>query len=201
MKVQQKLFLVGLFIVFILLAILVKTDAIASFDQVIYESIIYFQSDALTVFFKIASHLVHVVVVIVVLLATFLIHKRLCAFTFLYVIMNSVLGQIIKFIFSRARPNLQQLIPIGGYSFPSAHAMMSMALYGFLFWCIAQSKLTQNVKRILMSICVCIIILVGLSRIYLGVHFASDVLAGYIVSLFYLYIITYYLKKCKITLF
>lgn len=201
MKIRQKLLLMSLLSIFILFAMLVKTDAIVTFDQIVYDCIIYLQTEELTIFFKMVSHLVHILVIIIIILGLFLIQKKLGLFTIAYVVCNSVLGQAIKFTFTRARPNIQQLIPINGYSFPSAHAMMAMALYGFLFWCVSQSKLSKKIKWIFMSLCVIIIILIGMSRIYLGVHYASDVLAGYTISLFYVYCITYYLKKCKITLF
>lgn len=97
-----------------------------------------------------------------------------------------VLNVVLKQIVQRPRPDGFRLIAETGYSFPSGHSMVSMAFFGLLVWMIwvyEKDRLMRNVWCILMGL---VIVMVGVSRIYLGVHYASDVLAGFCVSLVWL---------------
>ena len=95
-----------------------------------------------------------------------------------------MLNYILKLIFSRTRPIDINIITETGYSFPSGHAMISLAIYGFLAYLLWKSD--YKYKKIGVSLLVLLIVLIGISRIYLGVHYTSDVIAGFIVSLGYL---------------
>ena len=108
------------------------------------------------------------------------------------------LNQILKEIFQRERPIGYRLIEMTGYSFPSGHAMVSMAFYGLLIYIIKRLVKNKKLKNLLISLNVIIIILVGISRIYLGVHYFSDVIAGYSISIIYLLIVTKFLNKYKV---
>ncbi len=97
-----------------------------------------------------------------------------------------VLNVVLKQIVQRPRPDGFRLIAETGYSFPSGHSMVSMAFFGLLVWMIwvyEKDRLMRNVWCVLMGL---VIVMVGVSRIYLGVHYASDVLAGFCVSLVWL---------------
>ena len=91
--------------------------------------------------------------------------------------------------FARVRPEVL-LEPLGSYSFPSGHSMAAAAFYGFSIYLIRRSNLGRAAKRTLSLICLLAIGLVGFSRIYLGVHYLTDVLAGYLISAVYLAIFT-----------
>jgi membrane-associated phospholipid phosphatase len=91
----------------------------------------------------------------------------------------TVLNNILKVLFHRQRPMLEHLVPVTGLSFPSGHAMISYAFYGlviYLVWLNTENKYLKYVIAVLLSI---LILLIGISRIYLGVHYPSDVLAGF----------------------
>jgi undecaprenyl-diphosphatase len=92
----------------------------------------------------------------------------------------------LKLVFHRARPDLHRLIEIGGYSFPSGHATNAFALYGILTFLLWRHISPQSGRILLIFISALMILMIGISRIYLGVHYPSDVIAGYFISGFWL---------------
>ena len=81
------------------------------------------------------------------------------------------------------------------YSFPSGHSSVSMAFYGFLIYLICTEFKNKKYKYLLISVLSIVILFIGLSRIYLGVHYLSDVLAGFLFSIIYLIIFVYFYNK------
>lgn len=102
---------------------------------------------------------------------------------------------IIKSIVRRPRPTEYRIIDQSGYSFPSGHSMVSMAFYGFLIYLVFKHIKNKYIKIPIIILLVAIIPCVGISRIYLGVHYTSDVLAGFLLGLAYLIIFTSVIKK------
>lgn len=101
-----------------------------------------------------------------------------------------VLNQALKFIIQRPRPDGFRLATESGYSFPSGHSMISMAFYGLLIWMIWKYERDDIMRHVWCCLFGLIIVMVGISRIYLGVHYASDVVAGFCVSLIWLVFFT-----------
>ena len=99
-----------------------------------------------------------------------------------------VLNSLLKNILQRPRPNEYRLINESGYSFPSSHSMISMAFYGFIIYLIYKYVKNKYLKWSLITMLSILIVLIGISRIYLGVHYTSDVLAGFFVAISYLVI-------------
>lgn len=101
-----------------------------------------------------------------------------------------LINQVLKNIVQRPRPDGFRLISEVGYSFPSGHSMVSMAFYGLCAWMVW----TYERDRVLRWACclsfALIVGVVGMSRVYLGVHYASDVIAGFCVSLAWLGVYT-----------
>ncbi len=89
------------------------------------------------------------------------------------------LDQLLKLIFHRMRPETAgSVITVQGYSFPSGHAMMSLCFYGMLIYLLVHER--SHVVRVLGLIgAIVLISLIGLSRIYLGVHYPSDIVGGF----------------------
>jgi undecaprenyl-diphosphatase len=91
-----------------------------------------------------------------------------------------VLNMVLKTIFQRSRPDIEHLVEAGGYSFPSGHAMVSAAFYGmigYIVWVNLYHRGLPAWPAVLLT--PLLILAIGVSRVYLGVHFASDVLAGF----------------------
>ena len=100
----------------------------------------------------------------------------------------TILNQLLKFILQRPRPTEFRIINEIGYSFPSGHSMISMAFYGFLIYLIYKNIKNKYLKISLITILLLLIVMIGISRIYLGVHYTSDVCAGFLISIAYLII-------------
>ncbi|MEF2656269.1 MAG: phosphatase PAP2 family protein [Eggerthellaceae bacterium] len=111
----------------------------------------------------------------------------LCATNLVLVV---ILNVVIKELVQRPRPADINLVVETGFSFPSGHSMAAMAFFGLLVWLVWHSEKPRSVR---IGCCIgfsIIIVLIGISRIYLGVHYASDVLGGFCVSLAWLAIYT-----------
>ncbi|MHB8072955.1 phosphatase PAP2 family protein [Desulfosporosinus fructosivorans] len=92
-----------------------------------------------------------------------------------------LLNIILKELFRRARPDIVHLVQAGGYSFPSGHSMVAVAFYGvigYLIWLNLRNRSKPSWYVVVFTFA--LILAIGISRIYLGVHFASDVIAGYV---------------------
>lgn len=94
------------------------------------------------------------------------------------------LNFILKNIFARTRPLKYFLIEQGGYSFPSGHAMVSMTFYTTMAYLIIK-KVDRDKKALVWIFNALIIGLIGFSRIYLGVHWPTDILMGYLIGYLY----------------
>lgn len=92
---------------------------------------------------------------------------------------------ILKKIINRTRPDIEHLVKVDTASYPSGHAMISMAFYGFLIYLIYNFKISRPLKVFLIAFCAFLILNIGFSRIYLGVHFPSDVAGGWIAGFFW----------------
>lgn len=88
---------------------------------------------------------------------------------------------IMKLIVKRPRPELfEHLEKVNGYSFPSGHALATFVIYGLAAYFLAESL--PNRRRLIFFITTVLLLLIGLSRLYLGVHWPSDVLGGWLIG-------------------
>ena len=108
-------------------------------------------------------------------------NKKIGLSIFLNLVIITVLNQLLKRILQRPRPTEFRIIEETGYSFPSGHSMVSMAFY--LIYRYVKNKYVKWIAIAFLSVLICSI---GVSRIYLGVHYTSDVLGGFLVSISYL---------------
>ena len=130
-----------------------------------------------------------------VMLFLFIKNKKIGLSIISNIVIITVLNQLLKRILQRPRPTEFRLVEEKGYSFPSGHSMVSMAFYGYLIYLIYRYIKNKYVKWTLITILSILICLIGISRIYLGVHYTSDVLGGFLLSISYLVVYISSIKK------
>lgn len=188
----------GCLIIFLLIAEDVFTKEIMRCDTLGYQIISkYLIYDAITPIAKVITWFGSAWCLIGVVLGLLILIKnmRMKVFIGLNLVLITFLNQTLKFIVERPRPDGFRLIDESGYSFPSGHSMISMAFYGFLIYLVYNNVQNRYVKISLIVLLSLLILLIGVSRIYLGVHYTSDVLAGFLISLSYLVLYTSFYKK------
>ncbi len=172
-----------LLIVFLLLTILVLTGSVKLFDSSIYNFLINLRSKPMDTFMKTITKFGNTMSVIIILAILVFILKKDDGYL---LVINTVCvvssNQILKHIIRRPRPDHLRLVKEKGFSFPSGHSMVSIALYGILIYIVNKNIKNKTLKIILISLLSLLILFIGLSRIYVGVHYPSDVLSGYILA-------------------
>ena len=197
MKLYKKLIILACLIVFITLVILLKLNMLDSLDNTIYDALTIFKSKVFTKAIIFITFFGGMSITIILIILCLLINRK----KGIYMIVNTgsilLINSIIKFIIARPRPEGIGIIEESWYSFPSAHAMNSVALYGLIIYYIFKTDKIRC-KKGLITILLGLSIIVPLSRVYLGVHYFSDVLAGASLSTIWLLIFTSYLEKKSI---
>ena len=188
-----------LFVLLLLLALIIFIYAIrmvfivekTDFDQNVFKWIAPYISPGLTGFMSFITFLGKhdLLIPLNILLILFFIYRkeRWFATRIAALSLSSLLLMFtLKLFFQRARPDLPVIGDVSGFSFPSGHALISVVFYGLfihMIWHEIKTKWLRNVLIVLLSI---IILLIAFSRIYLRVHYASDVIAGIAVGFIWL---------------
>lgn len=172
--------------------ILIQTNNIGWFDEPIYNFLISFEGYFLTRVMKIFSFFAcdKFFAALCVLFILCILWKR---FDSLYLMCTLFFAAgfnlILKDVFRRIRPDHLRLVTETGYSYPSGHAMASMAFYGAILVLVKHSD-TKYKKVIFISTAI-LIFLIGVSRVYLGVHYPSDVIGGWVWAYLILVVLDY----------
>ena len=182
---KKKIFIVsGLLMLFVLLSILVVFDMTKSFDMTFYNFLMSFRCDALDNYFVFITKFGDIAFIVGLVIGCLVILRN--KFSFLYsclAIDCALTNKIVKHIIRRSRPDVLKLIKQGGFSFPSGHSMIAVCMYGYLIYMVNKKFTNKYLKFISIFMLVVLIISIGLSRVYVGVHYISDVIAGYILAL------------------
>ncbi|MGM1045369.1 MAG: phosphatase PAP2 family protein [Bacillota bacterium] len=175
------------FLAFAGVAAMVVLDRVFGFDSFFIELVRGFEQPAITDIAKGFSYIGSTVPIIVicvavsVLLYALRLRREIILF-FTVVLGSQILNMVLKMSFRRIRPDINRLVEVTGYSFPSGHSMAAFALYGILTY-LLWKNLNTVLRRVFVLILFSVMILgIGLSRIYLGVHYPSDVFGGYLAS-------------------
>lgn len=182
------IFLSTLIVIFVAIAEDVFENELFTFDFIIYDFLVEHRTIFLTNMFKIITNFGGAIVLITttILCIIFVKQKKYKAVIPINLGLIILLNLVLKNFFERPRPEQFRIIEATGYSFPSGHSMASMAFYGYLIYLIFTNVKNKKVRN---SICIflsILVFLIGLSRIYLGVHYTSDVIAGFCFSMAYL---------------
>lgn len=189
------IFTICLFI-FIVVSIYVSFGRTNSFDLFFYNLIINLKNDFFTNFFKFIT-LFGGEYIIFLITFSFLFFKNKKYFLALFINMISIvlLNNFLKLIFLRERPIDLMIVNETGYSYPSGHTMIAASFYGFIIFLIWNMNMDRKYKYLLSFLLVFLISFIGISRIYLGVHFPSDVIGGYSISICFLIVYIFLVKE------
>ena len=171
---------------FVKLTETLKTEVLTKYDTVITQYVISYRTPALTQYFlfvtKLGGLYGYLIVFAIWGLAAYFIFKnwKYVLQSSTAMVLASVTNLILKRFIDRARPSIEHLVRVETLSYPSGHAMGAMAFYGFLIYLLYTLKMNKFLKIGVIVLLILLILNIGLSRIYLGVHYPSDVAGGFI---------------------
>jgi undecaprenyl-diphosphatase len=173
---------------FLIVSIIVQSGSFAQLDLRIIASVQGRESDKLTLLMEGLSWIGSTapVIILSISLAIFLFvilqHRSELVLLIAVVAGSTIINVVLKQLFHRERPDIYRIVDEVGYGFPSGHSAGAMALYGVLTYLLWRHVATKKGRGALLFIGLLLTMGIGLSRIYLGVHYPSDVLGGYLIS-------------------
>ncbi len=193
-KLQLSLFTIGL-ISFCSIALLYTFNRVDAFDTAIADYIHIFWNPAMTNVMKVITYSANWQTITLLCLVFLMLPSTRNSMGYVVSassILTTVLNNLLKQIFHRVRPDvILSLVTPGGYSFPSGHAMSGMVFYGLLIVLFSHRLKNKPAKYCLTGFLGLLIFFIGVSRVYLGVHYPTDILAGWSVGLCLLCIFEY----------
>ncbi|WP_102693290.1 phosphatase PAP2 family protein [Rummeliibacillus pycnus] len=185
------------------IAILISNHKIIQFDQRVITFVQGLESPFLTLIMRFFTYLGSfpsvMVLFIVISYYLYIVLKHRAEFLLFgtVVVGTIIFNEMLKHFFHRARPDFHRLIEAGGYSFPSGHAMSAFAFYGIVAFLLWRHIPDQLGRTILILVSILFIFIIGISRIYLGVHYPSDIVGGYFASALWLTIAIWFFQRYK----
>jgi len=163
-----------------------KENELTAFDDAISAAVQSYRTPSLTSIFEFITHLgdriAYFIAALVV--AAFFYFKygrwKFTLQTILVLLLSSLSNVVLKKVINRERPTFEHLVAVSTLSYPSGHSMSAMAFYGFLIYLSFRLSGSWWVKAVSFISFGLLILLIGISRIYLGVHYPSDVIAGFL---------------------
>ncbi|MBE1553246.1 phosphatase PAP2 family protein [Sporosarcina limicola] len=175
---------IGLGVLFGYIVTGISNETILNFDNTIITFVQGLETPWLTVIMKGftwvgSGYVVAPIALITICVLYFMLHYRHQAFLFVAVIGGTaVLNGLLKIYFKRERPEIHRIMEASGFSFPSGHTMMAFSLYAIIAYIAWRNVKTALSHILLFLFSAFMVIMIGTSRIYVGVHYPSDVLGG-----------------------
>lgn len=181
---------------FTTLTILVLNGKTQDIDKISHTFILNIRNNNLTYFFKLYTNIAGAIFLIIIstIIMIFNKNKKIALYVYINLISSWLINEIFKNIFLRERPTIN-LINETGLSYPSGHSMIGFAFYGFISYILYQKVKKKSSKIIIVFCFITLISLIGFSRIYLGVHYLTDIIGGFLLATIYLII---YIKCIKL---
>lgn len=187
MKNKQSYLTKGSFalLLFVILGYMVKfyPEQLVAFDSPIQTWLRGDLPAFLTTFFKLVTSFIDPlgIIIWVSALVLFFLYKKWkieAALLAGNLVLHGILIKLIKLVYQRSRPSILHLVEEGGYSFPSGHAMATAIVVGTLIIIVQQRMQNQQIKRLVQGLLLLFILTIMASRVYLGVHYPTDVIGG-----------------------
>lgn len=180
---KKKIISLVIFSLAILIGILAIKNYFFNIDTYVYRVIIKLRSPFFDIFFKFVSFLFSTYAIIFYCIVFLLIlkNKKYSYYIIFMMITEALINNVLKIIFKRPRPNNLALVVEKTYSFPSGHTMACFIITYLVGDYLA--KKNPSKKAIIVFTEATVILLVGMSRIYLGVHYFSDVICAVLISI------------------
>ena len=201
MKKYFNFILAGILVIaLIAIMVLIKNGGIVNFDNNVFNLVTANENIYLENMYRVFTFLGSTAFIVGACLAIFvifiIIKKKEIGFVIVgSVVISTIVNNVIKLIFRRPRPEVRRLVVEKSFSFPSGHTMAAVTLYGILIFFVMKSKLKKNIKLAISIVLGLLPICVAVSRIYLGAHYASDVIGAAITSTALLLVETYFISK------
>ncbi len=202
MNSKKKKYIIAIFLLlcFVTLTIFVINNKIFKMDENVYNIVISFKNDKLTKvlkFFTTLGNEYFTILMLLILFVIFMYKRKIYLYNYIFanVTIGSAIMWILKNIIKRPRPSWKW-IKQSGFSYPSGHTVAAFLLYGTLIL-IANKKIKGKIKYWCYLILSLIMVLIGVSRIYFGAHYLSDVTSSVVLSLIILIISSLYIKGDK----
>ena len=194
---NKKIILAISLILFTIVTIILLSGKLSQLDENIQSKIMEMRNDNLTNVMIIITNIcsIYTFSAISLLLLFTIKNKKIPIAIIINLICITLISQLFKFIIRRDRPVGISLISESGFSYPSGHSMVSMAYYGLIAYLIYKNLKSKTLKIILIIFIFIGIFLIGFSRIYLGVHYFTDIMGGFLASIAYLMIFIHFYKK------
>lgn len=188
--------------IFIVILTNVLNGNTVKFDNSVYNAMSSLKSNFMTAFFKAVTKFADEETLILAALIALVVikNRRIGASISVNLVSSAFVNHLIKEIVQRPRPPIElRMVEESSFSFPSGHAMTSATFYGLIMYFVLKNVKNKKLKNTICITLSLLIFLIGISRIYLGVHYASDVIAGFVFAIVYLVLyINFVLKLFKI---
>jgi len=187
MKISRKISILNIilliFFAFWTANVVLKTTLIKNFDSTLINQIYHHNELSLAIFRPITNLGDTYPTILIALIFFIILILKKYYYAAIFLVLNKVviagLNSLIKNMIRRPRPSHHHYVPAGGFSYPSGHSASSFALYIAILIISLYIFKKTSVKILISTITIITVLLVGYSRIFLGVHYPSDVLGGY----------------------